>query len=363
MRRATSASPRATSSTPARTVSETRARMLPLEVRQARQQPAGGKRIGGRHQHLALGPSCWGARQHGLQLRERALDRARHGATACGQPQRITRMPPRLEQRDASHALQLGKPAADRRMRDAARTPPWRTTSPNTRRAWSGSLSTVSRLDHAAAGTGPVRGPQCLPPAPRARRHDRTRTARPCRDPFAWTQQPAPAAARRRTWLPRRPARLSGHRRRWWRHSGGRVGRADGFRTCGGQGGAVAGRRRRAGDAGDGGGHVPGPHAGQAGRGAATLLDDGAVPGAQPKAWAFLASLATLGVAGAGTGLGRTLLVFATVSLACSCLWLAAGGRLGRWLPGQRRQRLFNRGMAMVLAAMAVHLCVQAWSH
>lgn len=82
-----------------------------------------------------------------------------------------------------------------------------------------------------------------------------------------------------------------------------------------------------------------------------------------PKAWAFLASLGTLGVAGAGTGLGRTLLVFATVSLACSCLWLAAGGRLRRWLPGQRRQRLFNRGMAMVLAAMAVHLCVQAWSH
>lgn len=81
-----------------------------------------------------------------------------------------------------------------------------------------------------------------------------------------------------------------------------------------------------------------------------------------PKAWAFLASLATLGVAGADTGLGRTLLVFATVSLACSCLWLAAGGRLRRWLPGQRRQRLFNRGMAMVLAAMAVHLCVQAWS-
>lgn len=82
-----------------------------------------------------------------------------------------------------------------------------------------------------------------------------------------------------------------------------------------------------------------------------------------PKAWAFLASLATLGAAGAGVGPGRALLVFATVSLACSCLWLAAGGRLRPWLLERRQRLLFNRGMALVLAAMSVHLCARAWSH
>jgi len=81
-----------------------------------------------------------------------------------------------------------------------------------------------------------------------------------------------------------------------------------------------------------------------------------------PKAWALLASLAALGVAG-GAGLATALAVFAAVSLACSCLWLLAGGGVRDWLSRRHRQRRFNRGMALVLAGMAASLFFQAWSH
>lgn len=83
---------------------------------------------------------------------------------------------------------------------------------------------------------------------------------------------------------------------------------------------------------------------------------------ANPKAWAFLASLAALHAAGGAVSAAATVAVFAGASLLCSAIWLGGGRLMSRLLATPRRSRLFNRAMAVAMAAMAAHLLLRTWN-
>lgn len=83
---------------------------------------------------------------------------------------------------------------------------------------------------------------------------------------------------------------------------------------------------------------------------------------ANPKAWAFLASLAALHATGGAVSAAATVAVFAGASLLCSAIWLGGGRLMSRLLATPRRSRLFNRAMAVAMAAMAAHLLLRTWN-
>ncbi|GAB3512357.1 LysE family translocator [Pseudoxanthomonas daejeonensis] len=83
---------------------------------------------------------------------------------------------------------------------------------------------------------------------------------------------------------------------------------------------------------------------------------------ANPKAWAFLASLAALRATSGGPSAAATVAIFAAASLLCSAIWLGGGRLMTRLLATPRRSRLFNRAMAVAMAAMAAHLLIRTWN-
>ncbi len=83
---------------------------------------------------------------------------------------------------------------------------------------------------------------------------------------------------------------------------------------------------------------------------------------ANPNAWSFLASLAALHAASGGASAVATVALFAVASLLCSAIWLGGGRLMSRLLAAPRRARLFNRAMAVTMAALALHLLIRTWN-
>ncbi|WP_207456973.1 LysE family translocator [Azospirillum sp. SYSU D00513] len=103
------------------------------------------------------------------------------------------------------------------------------------------------------------------------------------------------------------------------------------------------------------GGAVSGP----AGVRPPSLLHGAALQWLNPKAW--IAAVAGMSAYGAGEGTGRILLfaaVYFAVCYASIAAWAYAGARLRHLFADAGRMRLFNRAMAVLLAAGAAYTTI-----